>query len=139
MWGNYGDNLTSKDQTLFNGRENTDKALALADGTSGNTKAAFPIFYAANIFHTNGTSAGDWYVPSYKELSLYQQNYADINTKITAIKTASSEIVNTVNENQWSSTEGSSSNYSCSLQSNGSWDSHNDRSNIASCRGVLSL
>lgn len=139
MWGNYGDNLTSKDQTLFNGRENTNKALALADGTSGNTKAAFPIFYAANIFHTNGTSAGDWYVPSYKELSLYQQNYADINTKITAIKTASSAIVNTVNYRQWTSTEGSSSNYSCSLQSNGSWDSHNDRSNIASCRGVLSL
>lgn len=138
MWGNYGDNLTSKDQTLFNGRENTDKALALADGTSDNTQAAFPIFYAANIFHTNGTSAGDWYVPSYKELSLYQSNYADINTKITAIKTASSAIVNTVKQNQWSSTEFSSSSASWYLQSDGSWNSNN-RSKNYSCRGVLSL
>lgn len=139
MWGNNGDNLTSKDQTLFNGRENTDKALALADGTSGNTQAAFPIFYAANIFHTNGTSAGDWYVPSYKELSLYQTNYTDINTKITAIKTASSAIVNTVNSDQWSSTEGSSSNYCWYLQSGGSWRYSSYRTNNYSCRGVLSL
>ena len=137
MWGNYSPNMTSEDQTLFNGRENTHKALALADGTSGNTQAAFPIFYAANIFHTNGTSAGDWYVPSYKELSLYQTNYADINTKITAIKTASSTIVNTVNENQWTSTENGSSG-SWNLHSNGSW-SYNDRYNSEGCRGVLSL
>lgn len=138
MWGNNGDNLTSKDQTLFNGRENTDKALELADGTSSNTQAAFPIFYAANIFHTNGTSAGDWYVPSYKELSLYQTNYADINAKIMAIKTASSAIVNTVNGNQWSSTESSSSDYSWMLGSNGSW--YNDsRTDYNSSRGVLSL
>ena len=138
MWGNDGDNLTSKDITLFNGRENTNKALALADGTSNNTQAAFPIFYAANIFHTNGTSAGDWYVPSYKELSLYQANYADINTKITAIKTASSAIVNTVKQNQWSSTEYSSSNSSWFLQSNSSWI-NSTRSSGISCRGVLSL
>ena len=138
MWGNNGDNLTSKDQTLFNGRENTDKALELADGTSSNTQAAFPIFYAANIFHTNGTSAGDWYVPSYKELSLYQTNYADINVKITAIKTASSAIVNTVNGNQWSSTEHSLSDYSWMLLSSGSWYG-NFRLNSSSCRGVLSL
>lgn len=140
MWGNYGDNLTSKDQTLFNGRENTYKALALADGTSSNTQAAFPIFYAANIFHTNGTSAGEWYVPSYKELSLYQANYADINTKITAIKTASSAIVDTVNENQWSSTEYSNSGnlFSWYLLSNGSCD-YNNRNRNYNCRGVLSL
>lgn len=138
IWGNYGNNLISKDQTLFNGRENTNKALALADGTSGNTQAAFPIFYAANIFHTNGTSAGDWYVPSYKELSLYQANYADINTKIKAIKTASSEIVNTVNANQWSSTESTYNSISWYLPNNGSWDS-NDRRNNNSCRCVLSL
>lgn len=137
MWGNFGDN-TSKDQTLFNGRENTDKALALADGTSSNTQAAFPIFYAANIFYTNGTSAGDWYVPSYKELSLYQANYADINTKITAINTASSAIVNTIKGNQWSSTNYSQNNYSYYLNSGGSW-TYEFRTTNNSCRGVLSL
>lgn len=139
MWGNYGDNLTSKDQTLFNGRENTNKALALADGTSGNTQAAFPIFYAANIFHTNGTSAGDWYVPSYKELSLYQANYADINTKIKAINTASSAIVNTVKDYQWTSTESSNSSNSYLLRNNGFWHNDYNRMNKDSCRGVLSL
>ena len=138
MWGNNGDNLTSKDQTLFNGRENTDKALALADGTSGNTLAAFPIFYAANIFHTNGTSAGDWYVPSYKELSLYEQNYADINTKITEIKNASSAIVDTVNTEHWSSTEANTNNRSWSFRNDGTKnDSY--RTYKLSCRGVLSL
>lgn len=139
MWGNNGDNLTSKDQTLFNGRENTDKALALADGTSSNTQAAFPIFYAANIFYTNGTSAGDWYVPSYKELSLYQANYADINAKITAVKTASSAIVNTVNANQWSSTEGSNSGSSWLLGSSGSWSGFDSRYRTTGVRGLLSL
>lgn len=139
MWGNNGNNLTSKDKTLFNGRENTNKALALADGTSSNTQSAFPIFYAANIFHTNGTSAGDWYVPSYKELSLYGVNYADINTKITAIKTASSAIVNTVNVDQWCSTEDGDSN-SWNLRSDSSWGSNSRTTNIiVSCRGVLSL
>lgn len=104
MWGANGTDITSTDQNAFDGRTNTDAALALADGTSANTQSAFPIFRAANIFYTNGTEAGDWYVPSKKELSLYQANYADINAKITAIKTASSSIVNTVNENQYSST-----------------------------------
>lgn len=138
QWGNNGDNLTSKDQTLFNGRENTDKALALADGTTANTQAAFAAFAAVNRFYTNGTSAGDWYLPSYKELSLYQQNYADINAKITAIKNASSSIVNTVNYSQWSSTEYSSSSSAWLLYNNGSWDNYT-RNNIFGVRGMLSL
>lgn len=139
MWGNNGDNLTSKDQTLFNGRENTDKALALADGTTANTQAAFAAFAAVNRFRTNGTSAGDWYVPSYKELSLYQQNYADINAKITAIKNASSSIVNTVNYYQWSSTESSYSGVAGLLYGSGSWGGGNRDSSGGGVRGFLSL
>lgn len=139
QWGNDGDNLTSKDQTLFNGRENTDKALALADGTTANTQAAFAAFAAVNRFRTNGTSAGDWYVPSYKELSLYQQNYADINAKITAIKNASSSIVNTVNYSQWSSTERSSSSYAWLLGNGGSWGNGTRNYDGNGVRGFLSL
>ena len=108
LWGpnstTVGD-ITSTDQTALNGRANTDKAVAAMPGTSGDTQAEYPIFYAVNQFYTNGTSAGDWYVPSKGELSLYQSNYADINAKITAIKNASSSIVNTVNDGQLSSTE----------------------------------
>ena len=138
MWGNEGNNLTSKDQTLFNGRENTDKALALADGTTANTQEAFAAFAAVNRFRTNGTNAGDWYVPSYKELSLYQTNYADINAKITAIKNASSSIVNTVNYTQWSSTEHSSSNSAWFLSGTGSWAT-NPRHLTNGVRGMLSI
>lgn len=138
-WGNNGNNLTSKDQTLFNGRENTDKALALADGTTANTQSAFAAFAAVNRFRTNGTSAGDWYVPSYKELSLYQQNYADINAKITAIKNASSSIVNTVNSAQWSSTETSYNSNAWLLGSSGSWINNGYRDNTYGVRGFLSL
>ena len=136
-WGNEGDNLTSKDKTALNGRENTDKALALADGTTANTQAAFAAFAAVNRFRTNGTSAGDWYLPSYAELSLYQANYASINAKITAIKNASSSIVSVVNTSQWSSTE----NYRNSdwmLDNNGSWYNSN-RSSGLSVRGMIAL
>lgn len=139
-WGNDGDNLTSTDHTLFNGRENTDKALALADGTTANTPAAFAAFAAVNRFRTNGTNAGDWYVPSYKELSLYQANYADINAKITAIKNASSSIVDTVNYTQWSSTEDSSSGSSTAQQLNNSGIlAPSYRTNFSAVRGMLSL
>ena len=137
MWGNYGDNLTSKDQTALNGRDNTDKALALADGTTANTQAAFAAFAAVNRFRTNGTSAGDWYLPSYAELSLYKANYAGINAKITAINNASSSIVNTVNSIQWSSTEYGSS-LSWYLQNKGNFD-YNGKSFNGSARGMIAL
>lgn len=139
VWGNDGDNLTSKDQTLFNGRENTDKALALADGTTANTQAAFAAFAAVNRFRTNGTNAGDWYVPSYKELSLYQQNYADINAKITAIKNVSSSIVNTVNYFQWSSTGYNGFSGSAWLLNLGGPWGNNGRNTTNGVRGMLSL
>lgn len=137
IWGNNGDNITSTDQTLFNGRENTDKALALADGTTANTQAAFAAFAAVNRFRTNGTNAGDWYVPSYKELSLYSQNYADINAKIIAIKNASSSIVHDVYRSQWASTEQPSSN-AWLLADGDRWLSFS-RTNYISVRGMLSL
>lgn len=129
--------ITSTDQTALNGRENTDKVIAVMPGTTGNTQAEYPIFYAVNQFYTNGTSAGDWYVPSKGELSLYQTNYSDINTKIQAIKTASSSIVNTVSTNQWSSTEEGTRN-TYALYINGDW-SYNTRDYTFGVRGVISL
>ena len=137
-WGNNGSNITSTDETALNGRENTDKALALADGTTANTQAAFAAFAAVNRFRTNGTNQGDWYLPSRGELSFYQSNYADINAKITAIKNASSSIVNTVHGVQWSSTENSISSYAWYLNNNGSWYDTN-RSNSFGVRGMITL
>ena len=139
IWGNTGYRLTSKDQTALNGRENTDKALALADGTTANTQAAFAAFAAVNRFRTNGTNQGDWYLPSKGELSLYQSNYADINAKITAIKNASSSIVNTVNTSMWSSTEYDEANYAWGLGKDGSWSEFYARYNSFSVRGMIAL
>lgn len=141
MWGpnstTAGD-ITSTDQTALNGRANTDKAVEAMPGTTGNTQAEYPIFYAVNQFYTNGTSAGDWYVPSKGELSLYQANYSDINTKIQAIKTASSSIVNTVNYGQWSSTE-ASTNGAWKLNDDGSWGNYFRSGSGNGVRGVISL
>ena len=137
VWGNNGNNITSKDQTALNGRENTDKALELADGTTANTQAAFAAFAAVNRFRTNGTKQGDWYLPSKGELSLYQSNYADINTKIQAIKNASSSIVNEVSGQQLSSTE-ERENYDWLLGSSGDWYS-DGRNIIRGARGMIAL
>lgn len=129
--------ITSTDGTALNGRANTDKAVAAMPSTSGNTQAEYPIFYAVNQFYTNGTSASDWYVPSKGELSLYQANYSDINSKITAIKNASSSIVNTVNNDQWSSTENSTSD-GWKLRSIGDYYS-TSRNNNNGVRGMIAL
>lgn len=139
VWGNNGDNITSQDQTALNGRENTDKALALADGTTANTQAAFAAFAAVNQFYTNGTSAGDWYLPSKGELSLYQANYSDINAKITAIKNASSSIVKTVNISQLSSTEGSTNSTTTWYLTSGGALTIASRSNPNAVRGVIAI
>ena len=143
MWGannstTVGD-ITSTDQTALNGRENTDKALALADGTTANTQAAFAAFAAVNRFRTNGTNQGDWYLPSKGELSLYQSNYDDINAKIQAIKNASSSIVDTVNITQWCSTESETNFISWELGNNGSFSNYSSRSNSNSVRGMIAL
>lgn len=57
-------------------------------------------------YSTPGTSAGDWYLPSYYDISKYQQNYSTINAVITNIKnTAGTSYINTVNYSQWSTAE----------------------------------
>lgn len=140
-WGNdsaISGDITSTDATALNGRENTDKALALADGTTANTQAAFAAFAAVNRFRTNGTSAGNWYVPSIGELSLYKNNYTYINEKIEAIKNASSSIVDTVSNYQWSSTETNNVKYAWVLRSNGSI-SDNIRNGSDPVRGMIAL
>lgn len=136
MWGNNGSNLTSEDRTALNGRENTNKALALADGTTANTQAAFAAFAAVNRFITNGTSAGDWYVPSIGELSIYEENYNDINAKIQAIKNASSSIVDTVNYYQFSSTDAGNSDAYVLASGYSGLDS---RSSKLGVRGMIAL
>lgn len=136
-WGKNGSDITSTDQTALNGRENSNKALELADGTTADTQDAFAAFAAVNRFRTNGTSAGDWYVPSKGELSLYQSNYSDINAKIQTIKNASSSIVNNVNDYQFVSTS-NITNKTYQLHTGGIFY-ETDRSSNMSVRGMIAL
>lgn len=137
MWApnNY---QSSVNETALDGRSNTDDAIAVMPNTSGNTQAEYPIFYAVNQFYTNGTSAGDWYVPSKGELSFYQSNYADINAKIEAIKTASSSIVSTVSGYQWSSTAVNNSAYAWLINNSGQYYS-DGKYNKNGVRGMIAL
>lgn len=140
IWGpnsTVAGDVTSTDETALNGRANTNKVIAVMPNTSGNTQAEYPAFYAVNIFHTNGTSAGDWYLPSKAELSLYDANYSDINAKITAIKNASSSIVNTVNIMQFSSTEYGTSD-AFYVKSTGGLSS-TGRETVKGVRGMIAL
>jgi len=140
VWGKdstkAGD-ITSTEVSSLNGRENTDKVVAIMPGTSGNTQAEYPIFYAVNQFYTNGTSAGDWFVPSRGELLLYRKDYSSINNKITAIKSASSSIVDTVNGSQVTSTEYQTTNV-YSIDDSGKFETYT-RGSTYGVRGVIVL
>lgn len=138
-WGKDGYNIISLKTTLFNGKENTEKAIALADGSSDNTQAAFPAFATCHKFYTNGTNAGDWYLPSYKELELYAANYTDINAQITKIKNASSSIVDTVDEYMWTSTEADGYTYYAFYLTNNGLTPYGSRGGSYSVRACLSL
>ena len=136
MWGIDGSGITSTDQDAFNGRENTDKALLLADGTSANTQAAFAAFYACNIFAPSGTTAGDWYLPSKKELSMYSENYDTINAQLTLLKNAG--VVSTVAYSQWSSTE-TDSTHSIYKHNNNSYLMQDLRFHLEGVRAMISI
>ena len=97
-WGSNSLN-TSFDKNALNGRENTDIALQAADGTTANTPSACASFAACNRFVTSGTSQGDWYLPSFGELSIYissWDNMDKITKQMNKIKAADSSIVTDV-------------------------------------------
>lgn len=96
----------STDENAFNGREIQDAAELAMPGTTGNTQAEYAAFYACSIFAAPGTNAGDWYLPSKKELSLYQSNFSTINNILTSIKTAAgSSYINREFDTMWISTK----------------------------------
>ena len=138
-WG-PGDFSPSTDQNAFNGRENQNKAEALMPGTTGNTQAEYTAFYACSIFAPPGTNTGDWYLASYKELSLYSANYSTINNIITAIKTAAgSSYINTVNDKLLTSTSVNESNV-VGLNYSGGKDGNTPKYNAANgLRAMISI
>lgn len=72
-------------------------------------------------YSTPGTSAGQWYLPSYYDMSKYQLNYATINAVITNIKSVTgTSYINTVNYSQWAAAEDTNAN-ACYIITSGSW------------------
>ena len=136
-WG-PNDFNPSTDTNAFNGRANQDAAELLMPGTTGNTQAEYAAFYACSIFAPTGTNAGDWFLPSKKEIDLYQQNYSIINNIISAIKTAAgSSYIDTINRSQKSSTC-CSSNSAYSIDNSDTFIADNKNSSGA-VRAMISL
>lgn len=142
IWGKNNVQV-SNDKTALNGRSNSNIMLAVADGTTANTQDACAAFAACNRFRTSGTSAGDWYLPSRGELSIYSSNYNTINNKIQLIKNASESIVETVNTSMWSSSEGTGYSDGVGadrMKTNGGWGNYGDsRGNRYSVRPMIAL
>lgn len=124
-WG-LTSQTTSTDVTLFNGRENTNSILNLQDTNN-------EIFNAVNIFYTSGTQAGDWYLPSYKELSLFASNFADINTKIAATNLSSTS------GRLWTSTTVASGTSDAYILANGTLSARGKTQNADGARAMLVL
>lgn len=136
-WG-PNDFITSTDTTAFNGRANQDDAEALMPGTTGNTQAEYTAFYACSIFAPPGTNAGDWYMPSYKEITLYASNHSTFDNIITAIKTAagSSYIYDVSSSFATSTSVGGTKYY---YYSSGSIQPYADKQYKEKCRAMISL
>ena len=124
-WG-LDSQTTSTDVTLFNGRENTNSILNLQDINN-------EIFNAVNIFYTSGTQAGDWYLPSYKELSLFESNFEYINTKIAATNLSSTSGI------LWTSTTVDSNRDNAYILVNGTLSGRIKTQNADGARAMLVL
>lgn len=96
-WGGHGKEIGSAARGT-SGKSNT--AAILAYGKANNIE--YPAAEYCNSYSTSGTKAGDWYLPSLKELALLSSSYAAVNGKLTAIVGA----VTLAEEDYWSSSEG---------------------------------
>lgn len=127
----YKDTSVSEFNALsdFNGALNTAKILAVDDAGYPNWRTntninndsddeySHPAARCCYMYHTEGTSKGDWYLPAIGELGFLAENRDVINTKIQA---AGGEGLYSANNNEymylWSSTEcGSGSAYYLNL------------------------
>ena len=102
-------------------------------GTGNGSSASFCTCWR---YSTPGTNEGDWYLPSYYDLTKYQKNYSVINVVLTNIKTvAGTSYLNSVNDYQRTSTS-TNSNYSHIISNAGIFQ-QSGRSNNTSLRAVF--
>lgn len=104
----------------FDGIGNTEKIIAQRGTKDYNswtpdntTETDYPAASCCDMFHTEGTSQGDWYLPACGELGYIMPPFNKINDAIGKMRTAYGSSVGVeldTNDYYWSSTE-SSSNY----------------------------
>lgn len=117
------------------GRSNTDIIIEQADFSA----TEYPAFYAVNVYHTSGTTAGDWYLPAIDELIATYSGLTAINGNLTAIKTASSSKAEPIAAaSYWSSTERNASTAWTFIFSDGR-TSNSQKVNGVRLRAMLSL
>lgn len=119
----------------FDGRGNTDKIIAQRgnkDYTSWkptyNTQADYPAASCCDMFYTEGTQQGDWYLPACGELGYIMPPFNKINEAITKMRNAyGSSVGVTLNTNgyYWSSSEYGSGSARCVSASSGSVNYYN--------------
>lgn len=84
-------------------------------------------FCSAWRFKTLGTQEGDWYFPSYYDISKYKNNYATINNILTNIKNnVGNSYLNTINNRLWCALEINNTRVRY-LSTNSGWD-YSDKS-----------
>ena len=113
----------------FDGRGNTDKIIAQRgnkDYTSWkptyNTQADYPAASCCDMFYTEGTQQGDWYLPACGELGYIMPPFNKINEAITKMRNAYGSSVGVTmdtNNTYWSSSEYSSDSARSVYTSNG--------------------
>ena len=115
---------SSSDNALadFDGIENTEKIIAQRGTKDYNswtpdriTTADYPAASCCDMFYTEGTSQGDWYLPACGELGYIMPPFNKINNAIDKMRTAYGSSVGIEMDTSggyWSSTE-SSSRYAC--------------------------
>ena len=93
------DDNGNKDISVYSGKAFT---KVLVDKYGSDAQAA----YACSIHSTDGTNAGDWYLPSASELiQLYYLNKTVVNNTLTKLKDASKGYISTSSDYLWSSSE----------------------------------
>lgn len=69
-------------------------SVALKDALANYDKTHYPLLTRAELYHTPGTSAGDWYAPSYYDMSYM---YSDSNLTTTVMNSLTT--ISTVTDN----------------------------------------
>ena len=100
----------------FDGKKNTQKIIEVRGSKdysswtpSARTQADYPAASCCDMYFTQGTNQGDWYLPSAGELGYVCVRRQALDDCLTKLKNAGlSQVSNLVSSNYWSSSEYSS-------------------------------